>query len=122
MVLRRSRTPGRGMRCSATISWRQLRIGRRQSSRAARPQKAFPARRNRYNDNTRRAYGRALGSFFVFLEDGGKERVEDMGSLDVRDHLEAAKADGLVTGAVLEHNLALSVKSARSSARARHWL
>jgi hypothetical protein len=27
------------------------------------------------NDNTRRAYGRALGSFFAFLEDGGRERV-----------------------------------------------
>jgi hypothetical protein len=26
------------------------------------------------NDNTRRAYGRALGSFFAFLEDGGRAR------------------------------------------------
>ena len=75
------------------------------------------------NDNTRRAYGRALGSFFAFLEDGGKVRVQDIGPLDVRDYLEAAKAnelstatlkqhmaairmlfDHLVTGAVLEHN------------------
>jgi hypothetical protein len=40
------------------------------------------------NDNTRRAYGRALGSFFAFLEDGGKERVQDIGPLDVRDYLE----------------------------------
>jgi hypothetical protein len=30
------------------------------------------------NDNTRRAYGRALGSFFAFLEDGGRERVQDI--------------------------------------------
>jgi site-specific recombinase XerD len=84
------------------------------------------------NDNTRRAYGRALGSFFAFLEDGGKERVQDIGPLDVRDYLEAAKANGLstatlkqhmaavrmlfdhlVTGAVLEHNPALSVKAPR---------
>ena len=35
------------------------------------------------NENTRRAYGRALGSFFAFLEDGGKERVQDIGPLDV---------------------------------------
>ena len=38
------------------------------------------------NDNTRRAYGRSLGSFFAFLEDGGKERVQDIGPLDVRDY------------------------------------
>jgi hypothetical protein len=82
------------------------------------------------NDNTRRAYGRALGSFFAFLEDGGKQRIQDIGPLDVRDYLEAAKANGLstatlkqhmaairmlfnhmVTGAVLEHNPALSVKA-----------
>ena len=43
------------------------------------------------NDNTRRAYGRSLGSFFAFLEDGGKERVQDIGPLDVRDYPEAAK-------------------------------
>jgi len=30
------------------------------------------------NDNTRRAYGRSLGSFFAFREDGGKERVQDI--------------------------------------------
>ena len=42
------------------------------------------------NENTRRAYGRALGSFFAFLEGGGKERVQDIGPLDVRDYLEAA--------------------------------
>src|SRR5215470_14881970 len=84
------------------------------------------------NDNTRRAYGRSLGSFFAFLEDGGKERVQDVGPLDVRDYLEAAKANGLstailkqhmaairmlfdhlVTGGVLEHNPALSVKAPR---------
>jgi hypothetical protein len=47
------------------------------------------------NDNTRRAYGRALGSFFAFLEDGGRERVQDIGPLDVRDYLEAAKSQGL---------------------------
>jgi site-specific recombinase XerD len=65
-------------------------------------------------------------------EDGGKERVQDVGPLDVRDYLEAAKAndlstatlkqhmaairmlfDHLVTGGVLEHNPALSVKAPR---------
>ena len=84
------------------------------------------------NDNTRKAYGRSLGSFFAFLEDGGRERVQDIGPLDVRDYLEAAKANGLstatlkqymaairmlfdhlVTGGVLEHNPALSVKAPR---------
>ena len=84
------------------------------------------------NDNTRRAYGRALGSFFGFLEDRARERVQDIGPLDVRDYLEAAKAnrlstatlkqhmaavrmlfDHLVTGGVLEHNPALSVKAPR---------
>ena len=82
------------------------------------------------NNNTRQAYGRALGSFFAFLEDGGKERVQDIGHLDVRDYLEAAKANGLstatlklhmaavridhlVTGGVLEQNPALSVKAPR---------
>ena len=83
-------------------------------------------------DNTRRAYGRSLGSFFAFLEDGGRERVQDIGPLDVRDYLEAAKANGLstatlkqhmaairtlfdhlVTGGVLQHNPALSVKAPR---------
>ena len=43
------------------------------------------------NDNTRRAYGRSLGSFFAFLEDGGRARIQDIGPLDVRDYLEAAK-------------------------------
>jgi site-specific recombinase XerC len=74
----------------------------------------------------------ALGSFFAFLEDGGRERVQDIGPLDVRDYLEAVKANGLstatlkqhmaavrmlfdhlVTGGVLEHNPALSVKAPR---------
>jgi hypothetical protein len=35
------------------------------------------------NDNTRRAYGRALGSFFAFLGDGGRARIQDIGPLDV---------------------------------------
>src|SRR5262245_55447988 len=84
------------------------------------------------NDNTRRGYGRALGSFFAFLEDGGRARVQDIGPLDVRDHLEAAKANGLstatlkqhiaairmlfnhlVTSGALKHNPALSVKAPR---------
>jgi site-specific recombinase XerD len=84
------------------------------------------------NDNTRRAYGRSLGSFFAYLEDGGRARIQDIGPLDVRDYLEAAKANGLstatlkqhmaairmlfdhlVTGGVLEHNPALSVKAPR---------
>jgi len=38
------------------------------------------------NDNTRRAYGRSLGSFFAFLEDGGKERLQDIGPLDGKFH------------------------------------
>jgi integrase len=84
------------------------------------------------NDNTRKAYGRSLGSFFAFLEEGGRARIQDIGPLDVRDYLEAAKANGLstatlkqhmaairmlldhlVTGGVLEHNPALSVKAPR---------
>src|SRR5262249_45977028 len=79
-----------------------------------------------------RRYGRALGSFFAFLDDGGRAGIQDIGPLDVRDYLEAAKANGLstatlkqhmaairmlfdhlVTGAVLEHNPALSVKAPR---------
>jgi site-specific recombinase XerD len=84
------------------------------------------------NDNTRRAYGRSLGSFFAFLEVGGRARIQDFGPLDVRDYLEAAKANGLstatlkqhmaairmlfnhlVTGGVIDHNPALSVKAPR---------
>ena len=84
------------------------------------------------NDNTRRAYGRSLGSFFAYLEDGGRARIQDIGPLGVRDYLEAAKANGLstatlkqhmaairtlfnqlVTGSVLEHNPVLSVKAPR---------
>src|SRR5215510_7873465 len=42
--------------------------------------------------NTRRAYGRSLGSFFAFLEDGGKERVQDIGPLDVREQTAIAAA------------------------------
>jgi hypothetical protein len=30
------------------------------------------------NDNTRRAHGRSLGSFFAFLEDGGRTRIQDI--------------------------------------------
>ena len=44
------------------------------------------------NDNTRRAYARALSLFFAFLEEGGRERVQDICPLDVRDHLDVAKA------------------------------
>ena len=70
--------------------------------------------------------------FFAFLEDGGRECVQDIGPLDVRDYLEAAKTNGLstatlkqhmaavrmlfdhlVTGGVLEHNPALSLKALR---------
>src|SRR5689334_7639635 len=40
------------------------------------------------NANTRKAYGRALASFFTFLEDGGRGRVQDIGPLDVRDYLD----------------------------------
>src|SRR5499426_4489634 len=59
------------------------------------------------NDNTRRAYGRSLGSFFAFLEDGGRERVQDIGPLDVRDYLEAAKANGLSTATLKQHMAAI---------------
>ena len=55
------------------------------------------------NDNTRRAYGRALGSFFAFLEDGGKDCVQDIGPLDVRDYLDAAKANELSTATLKQH-------------------
>ena len=61
------------------------------------------------NENTRRAYGRALGSFFAFLEDGGKERVQDIGPLDVRDYLEAAKANGLSTATLKQHMAAIRI-------------
>jgi hypothetical protein len=30
--------------------------------------------------------------FFAFLEEGGRERVQDICPLDVRDHLDVAKA------------------------------
>jgi len=68
----------------------------------------------------------------AYLEDCGKERVQDIGRLDARDYLEAAKAKGLstaalkqhmaairmlfdhlVTGGVLEHNPALSANAPR---------
>ena len=62
------------------------------------------------NDNTRRAYGSALGSFFAFLEDGGKERVQDISPLAMRDYLEAAKANGLSTAALEQHMAALAVR------------
>jgi site-specific recombinase XerD len=124
---------GRGKRCSArTVTPTQGRPPAilESSGRKARDRIEHFLRAAIDNDNTRRAYGRALGSFFAFL-DGGKERVQDIGPLDVRDYLEAAKANGLstatlkqhmaairmlfdhlVTGAVLEHNPALSVKAA----------
>lgn len=88
------------------------------------------------NDNTRRAYGRALVSFFAFMGDGGIERLQDVGATDVRDYLEAAKAQGLsvgtlklhmaairrlldhlVTGGIMPINPALSVKAPRQSVR-----
>ena len=68
------------------------------------------------NDNTRRAYGRSLGLFFSFLEDGGRERVQYLthpagvpviGPLDVRDYLEAAKANGLSTATLKQHMAAI---------------
>src|SRR5262245_45830684 len=84
------------------------------------------------NDNTRRAYGRAVGSVVAYLEGVSRAGRQDSGALDVRDYLEAAKGNGLstatlkqhmaairmlfnhlVTGAVLEHNPALSVKAPR---------
>jgi site-specific recombinase XerD len=106
------------------------------SGRKARDRIAHFLRAAIDNDNTRRAYGRALASFFLFLEDGGREHLEDIGPLDVRDYLEAAKSNGLstatlklhmaavrmlfdhlVTGGVLEHNPALSVRAPRHSVR-----
>ena len=85
-----------------------------------------------HNDNTLKGLRPVARPFFAFLEDGGRARVQDIGPLDVRDYLEAAKANGLstatlkqhmaairmlfnhlVTGAVLEHNPALSVKAPR---------
>ena len=86
------------------------------------------------NDNTRKAYMRALASFFEFLEDAGVERVQDLAPLDVVAYLEALKRQGaaigtqkqhmaairmlldhLVTGGVLEFNPALSVKAPRGA-------
>jgi len=53
-------------------------------------------------DNTRQAYGRALGSFFANLEDGGRERAQGVATIDVCDYLGAAKANGHSTAALLD--------------------
>jgi site-specific recombinase XerD len=99
MVLRRTPSRGRAKRCSATISL-SCQLSRppaliEGSDRKARDRIEHFLRAAIDNDNTRRAYGRSLGSFVAFLEDGGKERVQDIGPLDVRDYLEAAKTNGL---------------------------
>jgi len=83
------------------------------------------------NDNTRRAYGRALGSFFAFLEDGGGSACKTSAPSTCATiskppsqrpfdrHPRAAHGGRahavrpLVTGGVLEHNPALSVKAPR---------
>jgi integrase len=80
------------------------------------------------NDKTRRAYGRALGSFFAFLEDGGRERVCTSARSTCapprptafRRHTQAAhgrRAHAVrptwSPGGVIEHNPALSVKAPR---------
>jgi hypothetical protein len=59
------------------------------------------------NSNTRQASGRALGSCFANLEDGGRERVQDSGTHDVRDYLEAATADGLSTATLSQPMVAV---------------
>jgi hypothetical protein len=55
------------------------------------------------NSNTRIAYGRALASFFAFLEDGGTGRVQNIGPLDVRDYFEAAKGTRLFAATLKQH-------------------
>src|SRR5262245_5657806 len=72
------------------------------------------------NDNTRRAYGRALGSFCSFLEDGGKEPVQDVGPLDVRDYLGAAKASGLSTAKSLQRGSRQLCTGSDLSCRSKH--
>src|SRR5262249_16843326 len=71
------------------------------------------------NDNTRRAYGRSLSSFFAFLDDGSKERVQDIGPLDVRDYLEAAKANGLSTAKTAHGRHPHALRPPRHRRRAR---
>src|SRR5262245_39236376 len=61
------------------------------------------------NDNACRAYGRGLGSFFAFLENGGRLRIQDIGPLDVRDYLDAAKANGRSTATLKQHMAAIRV-------------
>jgi len=75
-----------------------------------RPRKggnAHPAFSSGDNENTRRACGRALASFFAFVENGGRDRVQDMGPLDVRDYLEAATGHGLSTAIPKQHMAAV---------------
>jgi len=51
-------------------------VTRRRVGRKARDRIEHFLRAAIDNSNTRQAYGRALGSFFSFLEDGGRERVQ----------------------------------------------
>jgi hypothetical protein len=56
------------------------------------------------NDNTRRAYGR--GTRLVLCLPGRRPpgaRIQNIGPLDVRDYLEAAKANGLSTATLKQH-------------------
>jgi hypothetical protein len=53
----------------------------------------------------------AVGPYFAFLEDGGQERVQDIGALDVRDYLEAAKSNGLSIATLKQHMAAPSACS-----------
>ena len=86
------------------------------------------------NENTRRAYGRALSSFFAFMESGGIGCVQDIEPKHVAAYLEALNKHGasiptqkqhmaavrmlldyLVTGGVMDFNPALSVRAPRQS-------
>jgi hypothetical protein len=122
-------------RAIETLAIGALTASREGLGRKARDRIAHFLRAAIDNDNTK-SVGRSLGSFFAFLDDGGRERVQATGPLDVRDNLEATKPvafssptlkqhmapirmlfDHLVTGGVLQHNPAPSVKAAAPEAR-----
>ena len=93
------------------------------------------------NENTRRAYMKACGAFCQFLDDNDVDALEDIEPLHVAAYLEAMQAatdkdggkkfsiatqkqhmaavrmllDYLVTGGMLAHNPALSVRAPRQS-------
>jgi len=78
-------------------------VTRRRVGRKARDRIEHFLRADIDNSITRQAYGRALGSFFSFWRTEAGKRVQDIGPLDERDYLEAAKANGLSTATQAAH-------------------